>query len=410
MTTSGARRDGSGLGLALFAREEPEAPLAWAQIDLRTKEIVARGDSAPPAAAAARTVLILSGSDAQIRQLLAPSRTQAQARAGVAYLFEGALADPDDVHFAVGEAQDSDGRRLAAALSGARLSAWLGACRRAGADPHAVYLDVTLWPGEANTAVVALSGERALVCGGPHGGYAIEAAIAPSLFARWASQNSLRTTSIRVDERALESWRRILPDAALSPLTPSDVDGDLARAAFSPPEFAPNLRQGAFAVAGARRPQWRLWSLAGAIAVVGVLAQSGMQAYAGWRDEQATAAVLEQTQTAFKAARPDVTRIVNLRAQVRAAVNAAGRAGAHPVLKAGEPLRRAGLAQPLVRLEDMRHQAPDRTVQLRFSAGDAQSLQALLVWFQAQGIKAEMKDQAPEGGRYIALVTMESPP
>lgn len=405
------------LALVLFGDRGPSDALGWAQLDPRTSAVVARGTAGPnepaPAAAPARTVLVLSGAEAQLRRLALPARTEAQARAGVGYLFEGALVGADDVHFAVGPAQDEDGHRLAAAMSTARLGQWLEACRQRGAAPSAVYLDVSLWPVDPASVAVVAFGDRAMVCGGRHGGYAIEADLAAQLFARWAAQNGARPTRIAVDPALAAGWRALpqLGDAQVQTAPESDAVAVLAAAALDPPNDAPDLLQGAFSARGAAAgPRWQFWSLAAALAVIAVLVQSGVQAVAGWRDAQAASAVSAAAEAEFRAARPQIKRIVNLQAQVRAAANADGQAGAHPVLKATGPLLKAREAHPLVRLDELRHQAPGRAVELRFSAADGAALQALAAWLTAQGLQVQTRDLSPEAGRYGLSVTLEAQP
>ncbi|HRO04072.1 MAG TPA: hypothetical protein PLS69_10765, partial [Terricaulis sp.] len=80
--------------LLLIGGSDPEAPMAWAQIDdagaIEAQGVLAPGAQAP-AAPPARTVLVLPGADARVKLLDLPARTEAQARAGAPFLFEGAL-------------------------------------------------------------------------------------------------------------------------------------------------------------------------------------------------------------------------------------------------------------------------------------------------------------------------------
>src|SRR5690606_20502878 len=109
--------------LLLIGGSDPEAPMAWAQID-DAGAIEAQGVLAPGAQATvappARAVPVLPGADARVKLLDLPARTAAEARAGAPFLFEGALAEDDEMHWAVGAAQNEAGRRLVAAISAPR--------------------------------------------------------------------------------------------------------------------------------------------------------------------------------------------------------------------------------------------------------------------------------------------------
>jgi general secretion pathway protein L len=406
-------------GLVLFGEAGPDDPLGWAQVDLRTGAVLASGLASKagdaPAAALARTVLVLSGSEAQVRRIALRAHSEAQARKGAELSFEGALAEVDGVHYAVGSVQDEAGGRLAAAISADRLQAWLAACRRLGAEPTAAFLDVTLWPVGKDEAALVEIGARTLAAGGLFGGYAIESNLAPALFGGWARQNGVvlrRVEAPAALHGALQASGG-LGDAALVAGELRDPLTVLAGAALAPPAHAPNLRQGPFSARGGGRdrgPRWRLWSLAAALAVLAVLVQSGVQAVAGARDAEAAAQVRARAEAAFKDARPQTTRIVNLQAQVRAALNARDQAGAHPVLKTSAPLLQAQRAHPLTRLDQLSHRGPGPGVTLRFSAPEAAALDQLATGLRAQGLKVEARGLAPEGGRYVMEMVVEAAP
>jgi type II secretion system protein L len=405
-----------GMALVLFGGDDPGEPMAWAQVSPNSGEVKAHGmaqtGASAPAAAPSRTVLVLSGAEAQLKRIALPARTEAQARAGVGYLFEGALAGVDDVHFAVGAAQDSDGHRLAAAFSKNRLAQWLEACRKHGANPRAIYLDCTLWPAAPGNVEIVAAGARAIVAGGRYGGYSIEAGLAGALLARWATQNGAPVERIGLSSSLAQSWTPpVLPGAPQTVTRDhSDPGVTLAAAAIDPPDYAPNLRQGELASTGPKATSWQIWRLAAVLAVIAALVQSGVQGLDASRDFQAAKSIAATAERDFRAARPDVKRISNLRAQVRAMANANTQAESHPVLNATDPVIRAQQAQPLVRLDSMRHAAPGRTVSLRFSAQSAESLEALAAWMRAQGLSLEVRETKPEDGRYTVEIALESPP
>lgn len=409
------RAPSGAVHLVLFADGAPGDAMAWLQVDGRNGETLERGvaapGQAPPAAAPARTVLVVSGADAQVRRVALPARTEAQARAGAAYQFDGALLERDETHFAIGAAQDGEGHRLVAAMSAARLHAWLDACRALGANPASAYLDVTLWPASDDAIEIVPLHQRALVCAGRYGGYAIEAPLAGALLSRWAMQNGLRPSRIGLDRRLADTLK-LEPLAGAPQVITADagaVDEELARAAIAAPDYAPNLRQGAYSVDGARTPRWKVWATAYALALIALLVQSGVQMFDAWRDGQSAQTVLAQAEQEFRAARPDVTRIVNLPAQVRAIANAATQAGDHPVLKLTAPLLRARQAQPNARLDELRFTAPGRSVEVRFSATTPAPLEAIAADLRAQGLAIGVRETRAEAGRFVVALSVEAP-
>lgn len=405
----------SAATLVLFGGVSPEAPFAWRLLDSRGGEklqgVASESERAPPASGA-HTILVLPGAEAQVRRVALHACTDAQARAGATYVFEGALVGQSDMHFALGAAQDADGHRLAAAISGARLTAWLDACEKIAARPHAVFLDFTLLPVAAETVEVWQDGDVAVVAAGLFGGFAIEAPLAPRIFARWAGQSGMQIKQLAVAASLSGDWtHEVAPaGAALTYLDAGDFRAALAAAAANAPDAAPNLRQGAFAPPGHAVRGWKIWRLVVVLAITAIIVQATANAIAGWRDAAAAEKVLAGAETAFREARPEVRRIVNLRAQVRSVLNAGGDAQSHPVLKASEPLIRAQQAHPQTRLDALRHSAPGRNVQLRFSAETAPPLEALAAELRAQSGAFETRELTIEDGRYVMDITLESPP
>lgn len=396
--------------LVLIGGDSPSAPLAWVRVSERGA-VVEEGftdDRAPPSAAPARTVLVLPAADARLRRLELPARSEAQARAGAEMLFGGSLAGGEAMHYAVGAAQDGAGARLVAAIATARLTQWLERCRSLGADPHTVVLDCTLWPVNGNDVVIAVADNRTIVAGGRFGGFSIEPDLAPALAARWLSEAGPSGARITVQGEGAEHYRSALAREVVSQPLPDPI-ATLARSALEIPAFAPNLRQGAFAPANAEGRPFELWRFAALLLVAAVMLQIGSLIIAGWRDARAASQIMETAERDFRAARPDVRRVVNLRAQVAALVNAAEQAVRHPVIVTSEPLIQALRAQPLARIDEVRHEGPARDVRLIVSAPQAQSLGDFAAALRESGLEVQARDLAPREGRFTAEITVTAP-
>ncbi len=411
MTREKANLQGSGQrGLVVFARGEPTDALGFVALDLKTGAVLERGvingRADAPAAAPARTMLVLSAADVQVRRLALPARTAAQARTAARYQFEGLLIADADAHFAVSDALDSDGHRLAAVIAAPRLAQWLAACRQIGAAPAAVWIDASLWPAPAECAVVVAMEQRVMVAAGAYGGYALEGGLAGAVFGGWASQNGFRPRRILVDPAARVDWGGA--QANFSEIGDGvDPALVLARAAFSPPPYAVNLA--AAETGGAQRPRWRLWSAAAALAVLAVLAQSGVQVATGLRDREAAAAATAAAIAELRAVRPNTAPQADFPAQVRALVTAEAQARNHPLLTVQKPLHDAMAAHPRLQLEAMTHDGPGRTVSVRVSGAMAGDFEAMAVWMRARGLTVALRGVQPEAGRLMATMTVESP-
>jgi len=396
--------------LVLIGGDAPAAPMAWARVN-ESGNVTQRGmvdEAPPPATAPARTILVLPGADARVKRLVLPARSEAQARAGAEALFGGSLAADEDVHYAVGAAFDASGARLVAAISGARLSEWLERCRTLGAEPHSVVLDFTVWPGEPDAIVIAITPNRAIVAGGAFGGFSIEPALAPALTERWLVESDAHAARLIVQGDGAETYRTALRrEVVAEPL--GDPIETLAREASRLTDATPNLRQGIFAPERREAQPFKLWRFAALLLVAAVMLQVGSLLIAGWRDHQAAAQVLTQAERDFREARPDVRRIVNLRAQVSAVANAMDEAGRHPVIVTSEPIIQALRQQPLARLDDVRHQAPSRSVRIIVSAVQPQPLEAFAATMREQGVEVEARTVQPRDGRYVAELTLEAP-
>jgi len=390
--------------LLLLAGREPADPIAWALAD-DDGALRLRGVGEPAAHAPARTVLVIPGADARLGRLDLPAETEAQARAAAALLFERSLAQSEDLHFAVG-AQQQDGARLVAAIARPRLEAWLEACRRFGADPHVVTLDCAAWPAGDGEIAIAELGARTIVAGGARGGFTIESNLAPSVFPRWAVDANLANARVTINGGE-ERWRAGLRDAEFRPR--EDPLEAFARGLAHGAAFAPNLRQGEFAAGQQETQPWRFWRFAALLAVAALTLQVATLSVAGWRDRQTAARVMAVAEGAFREARPDVGRVVNLRAQTSALLNAIDQGARHPVLVASQPVIDALRAQPLARIDEVRHETPGRAVRLTVSAPDPRSLEAVITALRAQGIAVEQRDAQPRAGRFATEIVLEAP-
>lgn len=400
--------------LVLIAGETPDEPMAWARVDSAGRVVqrgVARTGETAPATHPSRTALVISAAEAQLRRLELPARTEAQARAGAPFLFEGALADSEDVHYAVGAAQNAEGARLTVAISARRLQQWLDRCRSLGAEPHVVMLDCTVWPTQAGEVHVVSTPQRAIVAAGALGGFTIDPVLAPAVLARWLGEAQSQHARIVVTGDDIQVWRSALGARAhqLETAPVADILETLARGVANVPATAPNLRQGPFAPQGREQRPLQLWRFAALLAAAAVLLQVGSLVIAGVRDHQAARQIMAAAERDFRELRPNA-RVTNLRAQVAALVNQMEQSARHPVLTVSHPLSEVLRQQPLARMDDIRHQAPGRNVVVQISASDPAALEAVVSALREQGLSVDTSQLPPRGGRAAAELRLEAPP
>lgn len=396
--------------LVLVAGDMPDAPLTWVRLQsgvVVSQGAVAKGEVAP--AFSGDCIIVLPGFEAQLRVLETPARSIAQARAAAAYLFKGALATSEtDALFAVGEPTSESGARLVAAIARSRLSAWLARCAEARLTPRAIYLDCAIWPAERGSAHVVRLGERTLVAAGALGGFTIESDLAPALFSPWLAQVGGAISTLH-----LVGWTpdQILTQSGVA--TPAFASGDgadplhvLARAAATMPTHAPNLAQDSAEPGSGARSPLAPWFLAASLAAAAGLTQIGITALDGIRDAEAARTMTASTEAAFRAARPEVKRITNLRAQVTAAINGAKHTAANPVLVVSPSVSDMLVSHPDVQLDEIRHDAPNPAVSLRFSSMLPAELDAAVATLQRTSARIDVGPMQAIDGRSSVTISM----
>ncbi len=357
--------------IILVAGNTPAEPMAWVRLaggSVAASGMISAGETIRGSGAGADCILVAPGFDAQLRRLETPTRSSPQARAAAAHLFRDSLAtDAAETVFAVGEAGANDQRR-AAAMSRARLAAWLARCGSMRLKPQAVYLDCSLLPAPAGAIDVMRLGERTLVSAGELGAFTMDSDLAPAVLGQWIAQ-----LGSAIDTAYLHGWTReqLAPQLGAvrfeaSAAAEEDPVIRIAKLAAARPPHAPD-----FVAAAQRAPTaspLASWALVAGLAVVAGLIQIGLAAVDGLRDTDAAQAVLAAAEAEFREARPEVKRIANLRAQVTGALNAAKPQAANPVIAASPMISDVLELHPDVQLDEVRLDAPGRTVELRLSS------------------------------------------
>lgn len=402
--------------LVLIPGGAPDDPIEWVKVASNGEGIEARGviesGGRAPIGDKSETVLVLSGVEAQLRVLDATTRSEAQARAAANYMFKGALAgDPDETFYAIGRPHAETGRRLIAALDRGRLQSWLTRCSEAGVNPSAIYVDCTILPNNGSDATIFSLPDRVIVSAGDRGGFAIEPALASSLIRPWLDQFVGQVTAVSAHgELPVEAAAALGPQVRL--LQAAAQHGDLldrlALAAARPPAWSPDLRQGDFAVAGKRSSPVRAWLLAASLVVLAGLLQVGVVVLDGLRDKDSVQRLLAAAEVQFHKIRPDVGRVINLRAQVTSALNGLRHQSTNPMVALSDSISNALANHPEVRLEEMRAEGPGQSVLLRLSGSLPAVLDAAVADLRQSWGRVDVGQMQTAEGRATISITMET--
>lgn len=404
----------SSVVLILVGASSPEAPLRWARINRHLGEVLAHGELAAgntaPVASPADTVLVIPGSEAQMKSVQLSAGSEAQARAAASYLFEGALAiEKKNAVFALGS--ESNGRRLVAAMDRRRLQRWIEACNVLGANPGSIFLDSAVWPVPAGKVQIVALDEHVIVSGGELGSFAIERDLAPALIPAWLAQTPGDVVAVEASGVDASSIASRLSQSAppVEQITFDDPMMILCRAASSPPAYAPDLRQGEFAIV--RRKGGGgigAWGLAAGLAIAAAALQLGVMTADGFRDAQAATALSASNDAAFLQLRPGTKRITNLRAQVTAALNAAKRPEVNPAISASSLVVGVLRSHPDVRLDEVRRDTPGKLVTLRFSSAQSSAMDAAMADLGAAIANLKIGQMQANEGRMNLTVSVEA--
>lgn len=400
--------------LVLLGGEAPDAPMSWLRVRRSDRAVLGRGSLAGGGQAPQGTndcILVLRGAEVQIRALELPAKTEAQARGAAAFAFEGQIADEaGKAVYAIG-AGGPDNRRLVAAIDRQRLSAWIASCRAANAIPRSILIDVMLPAVNSGIVRVLERDGLAMLVGGVAGGLAIETPLAPALFGAWLQRQEGAKPQLVVEGAALGGVAHALQALGYETRLKDggDVEAELARAALTPPVYAPELRQGEFAPEAGRKKRSAMLATAVGLAVAAAALQIGLLVFEGLGNQKMATEIAAKVEHDFRELRPDVKRIVNLRAQLSAALNAARRPATHPVVSSSYLMVEALQAHPDARLEDVRYAAPGRRVSMRVSGPQPGALEPMIADLRKLDAKLEVDEMRADQGRISVVIRLAAP-
>jgi type II secretion system protein L len=294
----------------------------------------------------------------------------------------------------------------------ARIDAWLAELRGAGLDPHAVYCDASLLPAMPGQLIGLLDGD-ALMLRGAEGPPMVLPALSitdafemvlaaqvsqvagleppPLGLLLYSGHDEWQARQQQVDalrERFTSVKVQLLPSGPLNVLAPAAASGD-----------AINLLQGALAVSTPLQQGWRAWRVAAVLAASLLCLHLGARYVELFRLRKAEAALDSSIQDAFRAAMPGQQNATNARRRVEARLSQLhGGGGGGALLPALAALANARSAAPAATVEGINFR--DGTLELRISAPDAASLDAIGQQMRAGNWQAEIQGGSANGDSY----------
>jgi general secretion pathway protein L len=368
---------------------------------------------AVPLAAGRRVVVIVPAGDVLTAETEAPAKNAAKLAQVIPFALEERVADEiENLHFAIGERNAATGRVPVMVVARARIDAWLAGLRDAGLYPVAIYCDAALLPAMPGQLIGLLDGD-ALVLRPAEGPpmvlpalslrdafeMALAAQVSPMAgleppplgLLLYAGHDEWQARQQDVDalrERFTGVKVQLLPSGPLSVLAPAAAAGE-----------AINLLQGALAVSTPMQQGWKAWRVAAVLAATLLCLHLGTRYIELTRLRKTEAALDSGIEDAFRAAMPGQQNATNARRRVEARLaQLHGGGGAGALLPALVALASARSAAPAATIEGINFR--DGTMELRISAPDAASLDAIGQQLRAANWQAEIQGGSANGDAY----------
>jgi general secretion pathway protein L len=372
------------------------------------------GELAQAAAMSAgrRIAVIVPASDALPTDTDAPARSAAKLAQVVPFALEERVADEiENLHFAIGERREAGARVPVVVVQRARVQSWLAELGAAGLVPSAIYSAATLLPSMPGQMIALLDGDTLTVRVGDAPPLVLPAlSIADALEIALGTQQSqvagLEPAPLglllyaghdewQAHQDAVDALRdrftgvkvQLLPSGPIAVLAPAAAADD-----------AVNVLQGALAVSSPVEARWRSWRIAAMLAGALVLLHIGARWFELNRLAKNEAALESSIEDAFRAAMPGQQNATNARRRIEQRLAEVRSGGGGTLLPALSALATARSAAPAANIEGITYR--DGTIQLRISAPDAASLDAIGRQLRSAQWQADILGGSANGDAY----------
>ena len=368
---------------------------------------------AVPLSMGRRVAVIVPSTDVLITESDAPAKSATKLAQVIPYALEERVADEiENLHFAIGDRSAETGRVPVAVVSRARIEGWLAELRAAGLNPQAIYSEAQLLPNMPGQLIALLDGES-LVMRTAEG----VPLVMPARSIRDAFEFALATQVSQVAgleppplglllyvghedwqayqgevealrERFTGTKVQLLNSGALSLLAPAAASDD-----------GINLLQGALAVASPLQQNWKAWRIAAVLAGALLCLHLGARYFELTQLRKAEAALDANIADAFHVAMPGQQNPTNARRRVEARLaEIRGGGGNGALLPALSAIANARNAAPSASIEGLTFR--DGTIDLRITAPDAASLDAIGQQLRAASWQADILGGSANGDSY----------
>lgn len=380
------------------------ARVPWAVIDRESGETVASGQlvgDRPPIEGVTRALYVAPSSDLLVRTMTLPARSEGAARQAAPFAIEEELASPlEDTEITVGPKRP-DGSRVVHAADRALVERWRRIAsaidvRPAWLLPEAMALEPEagdlLLADEDNDVVFLNRTGTGPVCG------RIEAApsalLFPALFARLRPETVAITPRIKLPGLPSSETPK-----TIHALAPVDFAAAASRLGEAELKFLP-------ALLGTRHSSQTDWgALAAPFRRAAVLALAAMLVFAGYSFGEGLYLRSEadridaRAETAFREAFPDVTRVVNLDAQLRQRIGSVSGGGGSDFLALVSAFSRLIESDPALGVSSVRYDAASGAMSVSATYPDFASFEALRDRAGEAGLIIEDDGARQDGGQ-----------
>jgi general secretion pathway protein L len=359
-----------------------------------------------------RVAVIVPATETLATDSDAPARSASKLAQVVPFALEERVADEiENLHFAIGERSEAGARVPVVVVQRARIEGWLTELRAAGLSPAAIYSAASLLPSMPGQMIALLDGDSLVLRIGDAPPLVLPVlSISDAFEMAFATQQSgvagLEPAPLglllyaghdewQAHQNAIDALRdrfthvkvQLLPAGPISVLAPAAAAGD-----------AVNLLQGALAVSSPVEMRWRSWRIAAMLAGALVLLHIGGRYFELSRLEKNETALDSSIEDAFRVAMPGQQNATNARRRVEQRLAEVGNGGGGTLLPALSALATARSAAPAATIEGITFR--DGTIQLRISAPDAASLDAIGQQLRAARWQADILGGSANGDAY----------
>ena len=384
--------------LVVFAGSDPSDFVQWRILDDRAQQHDSGACSLEdlPTTGFSSCYLVLPGDRINTHLTTLSAKNERQLRAAAPFAIEDDVAsDLEDVHLALGPIASETGIRIVQAIDRQYMSTWLDAAKANGLALSSIVADHALLSNSDEACRRIGVGGRSLISLGLW-----SASIDDAL------KDQLTLPAITEAASVLSSS----PESQAEIPEISDIEVDDPLSYLSEKTFGStiSLMQGEFEdrkASGGSPLDFTQWRIPAVLLASVTLLLPGLTTYEGVRYRQEAQNARAETESIFKAAFPDVTRVVNPRAQLRAQLGSSSSSGSD-FLALNSILTSAIEATTGIDVHSIRYDFQQSQLQASVSFSAYSDLAQLKESINGFGGQVEEGGSRQSGGRRLGEITV----